>query len=341
MQARIIHTAMLEEVTNEAEPTRREILKDAVWAIYARASQSCKDEAEKRLSLVKEIRALSIQGSRHNAVCVVGNTHDISSRTLYRWDNITRDPDLCTSDWMAALTPTYNYRGRSKKPCDRRAWDHLVGNYLRPAQRSFQACYDDMKEAALAHGWGPILSPKAFKKRIEDEFGVAAITMAHKGESAAARLYPAQTRDRSSLHAMEMVNADGHVFDVFVKWEDGMISRPISVGFQDVYSGFILSQRIGRTENKELVHLALADMIESWGIPEHAYFDNGRAFMNKCLTGRMRFRYRFPVRDEDPEGILENLSVKVHAVSPYSGQSKPIERAWRDVVDPYFAPPCF
>jgi hypothetical protein len=35
---------------------------------------------------------------------------------------------------------------------------------------------------------------------------------------------------------MEVVNIDGHKFDVFVKTGDGRIIRPIMVTIQDIYS---------------------------------------------------------------------------------------------------------
>lgn len=170
-------------------------------------------------------------------------------------------------------------------------------------------------------------------RRIDEEIGPAAIILARKGQAAAAQLYPAQTRDKTVFHAMEAVNADGHVFDVFVKFEDGTIGRPCLIGFQDVYSGMVLSHRISRSENKETTRLAIADMIESWGIPEHVYFDNGRAFMSKWIAGGMKHRFRFKVKEEEPKGVLTQLGVEVHNTTPYHGQAKPIERAWRDMVD--------
>ncbi len=46
-----------------------------------------------------------------------------------------------------------------------------------------------------------------------------------------------------------------------------------------------------------------------------------------------RTRFRFKVREEDPMGLLTTLGVNVTWTLPYSGQSKPIERAWRDLTD--------
>ena len=58
------------------------------------------------------------------------------------------------------------------------------------------------------------------------------------------------------------------------------------VAFQDVHSGRILSWRLSRTPNATRhVALALGDMVERWGIPEHMVLDNGREFAAKWITG--------------------------------------------------------
>ncbi|HXS19191.1 MAG TPA: transposase, partial [Polyangiaceae bacterium] len=102
-------------------------------------------------------------------------------------------------------------------------------------------------------------------------------------------------------------------------------------GIQDLASNKILAWRVDRTENADLVRLTFGDAIEQWGIPDHVYQDNGRAFAAKWLTGHTPNRYRYKVRDEDPRGVLVELGVQVHWTTPYHGQSKPIERAWRDL----------
>ncbi len=51
------------------------------------------------------------------------------------------------------------------------------------------------------------------------------------------------------------------------------------------------------------------------------------------MTGGMRTRFRFTIRDDEPEGILKLLGIQVHWTTPYHGQSKPIERMWRDLCE--------
>jgi putative transposase len=82
-----------------------------------------------------------------------------------------------------------------------------------------------------------------------------------------------------------------------------------------------------------LTRLAFADLFSKWGIPAGCLLDNGRAFASKWITGGAKTRFRFKIREEEPTGILTALGVRIHWATPYRGQSKPIERAFRDLCD--------
>lgn len=330
VQGKIVTDAIISEVQVNDQITREDLLAQSLWHIYHTVADSQREKAQARLDILHQVDDLALSVPMVSAVATIAEKSKTPVRTINRWRKMVAG--LPRRDWLAGLVPAN--RGRTTKAhCDPAAWDMLVGDYLRYSGPQFAACYARMKEAAAAHGWAPIPSKATLLRRIEAEFGPVAITLAREGKAAAERLYPAQQRDRTVFHAMEAVNADGHVFDLFAIWPDGTIARPCLIGYQDLFSGMLLSFRLSRTENKETTRLSTGDMVESWGIPEHVYFDNGRAFMSKWITGGMEHRFRFKIKDEEPRGILTQLGVKVHNVRPYHGQSKPIERAWRDLAE--------
>src|SRR3546814_18980730 len=57
--------------------------------------------------------------------------------------------------------------------------------------------------------------------------------------------------------------------------------------------------------------------------------------------GGAKTRIRFKVRDEDPTGLLVALCFTNHWAKPYRGQSKPIERGFRDLCDAVAKHPAF
>jgi hypothetical protein len=64
-------------------------------------------------------------------------------------------------------------------------------------------------------------------------------------------------------------------------------------------------------------------------------------FASKWTSGGAKTRFRFKVKAEDPEGVLAILGCQVKFTLPYHGQSKPIERAFRDFCEYIAKHPAF
>jgi transposase InsO family protein len=263
--------------------------------------------------------------------------HGVSRSSIYLWQSQVKGAP--EADWRYWLAHRH-IGAQDSATIPAPAWDALCGDYLRLEAPAFAECARRLRLMAREHGWGALPSDRTIYRRLQS-LPPELLVLARQGEQALRRLFPAQTRDRSHFHALEAVNADGHKVDVFVRWEDGTIARPVLVAFQDLYSGKLLSWRVDRTENKVAVRLAFGDMVARYGIPSFCWFDNGRNFASKWLTGGTQNRYRFKIRDEDPTGILPALGVEVRWTRPYSGQSKPIERAFRDLAGGLAKHPAF
>lgn len=330
--------------TAEAPPRRgrREKLApseariQSAWARYERSPDTQKAIAASRQAAVTAVEHLVQQGlgrmaAREAVVAelVAKGERAASLASLMRWEAlVARAP---RSAWRALLLPEFTGRP-SLKDIPQEAWDVFKADYLRPSAPSATGCYERLQRIAKARGW-VIPALRTFERRIVRELPHAVRVLARQGEDALAKLYPAQERDHGVFHALEAVNSDGHKFDVFVRFPNGEVGRPVLVGVQDIYSGKLLGFRIGETETAALARLAFADVVRDFGIPKHTYLDNGRGFASKLLTGGTANRFRFKVKAEDPVGVLTGLGIEVHWVLPYSGQSKPIERAWRDLCD--------
>lgn len=331
-QARAVEPAPAEEIKGDLK-------RSSLWQHYHRLSDRQKGEAKKRLAVLDAVEDLARNGTERTvAYMLAASRAGIGLRTLYTWrDRVAGVP---REDWLAALAP--RYVGRMKEAeCSPEALAFIKADYLRPERPPFTDCYRRLARAAAEHGW-TIPSERTLQRRIE-KMGEAQKVLARDGAEALARLYPAQERDKSTLHALECVNADGHKFDVFVAWPGEKTPvRPVLVAFQDVHSGMILSWRLDRSETAHAVLLAFGDLVETWGIPERVVLDNGRNFASKWLTGGVANRYRFKVKADEPHGVMTTMGVQISWATPYHGQAKPIERAFRDMAssiakDPRFA----
>lgn len=303
-----------------------------LWARFEGLSKRQKETCEARLAVLHEVAAMEAAGSTASAAAAMAaRKHDVSIRSIFGWRKMVAG--VPRSDWLAALAPEWKATADFAE-CHPKAWDIITSDWLRPSRPSFSSCYRRMRREASAHGWLPIPSERALRRRVEKEIPRGVITLARDGKDKARTLIPAQRRTRAGLTAMEAVNMDGHKLDVFVSLPGrAKPTRVHLLALQDLHSGKIVAWRLSETENKETVRLVIGDMVEAFGIPDKIVLDNGPAFASKWISGGSPTRYRFKVRDEDPQGLLTTLGVEIIWARPYAGQSKPIERAFRDLAD--------
>jgi putative transposase len=324
---RAAQTKLAIAVAAAADP-RGETCRAEAWAWFDTLPEKKKQVARERMEALETVETLVRAGLETVvAMMEVSRSSGAAVSTLYRWREATYGLDR--GDWLPALAPRHAGR-QSETECSPEAWEALKADYLRLEKPNMTDCYRRLQQIAAVQAW-TIPSKGTLERRIA-AIPVEVRTLKREGTEALKRMFPAQQRTRGHFHALEAVNADGHKWDVFVRWPDGTIGRPMMCAFQDLYSGLILSWRVDRTANKEAVRLAFGDLVEAYGIPSLCYLDNGRDFASKWITGGTPNRFRFKVRDEEPSGVMTMLGVEVHWTTPYSGQSKPIERAFRDMA---------
>jgi hypothetical protein len=323
------------EVSTDRRPTK---LSKRLWDRFEALSDAHKAICKTRFDVLTEAEELRASGiSMVKAVGHVTRRADIAPATFYEWRKMVEGHSR--QDWLAALAPSFagtNGEVAELAPCHPEAWKILKSDFLRPEKPSFSACYRRMELVAKDQKLAPIPSERSLRRRLDAEVPKAAQIIAREGKDKAKQLFPAQKRTVAGLHAMEIVNTDGHQLDLFVKapWAETPV-RVILIGIQDVYSRKVLSWTLSEAETWEAVRTCIGSMIENHDgmLPYHIYMDNGRAFAGKMISGGAKTRHRFKVNEDDVAGLLKTLDIEPHFVKPRSGQSKPIERAWRDLAE--------
>lgn len=335
----------------ESKPRRNKLAPSdaqlrSAWQRYEQAKQPMKDIAAQRVKALDTVAALMRSGSSlMDARGIVGaqlqrdGMRGGSAASIARWQKDVAHAQ--PQDRLALLLPHYTGR-TATADIEPDAWELFKADFLRLEQPTASSCYDRLQRIAAVRGW-ELPSLKTFTRRVERELPRAVRVLARQGDEALARTYPAQERDRSYMVALEGVNADGHKWDVRVRFPDGSEGRPCILGWQDLYSGKMLAWRLCDHESSDVVRLSFGDLVRQYGIPGSLYLDNGRAFASKWMTGGTPNRYRFKIREEDPAGVITTLcgADNVHWVTPYHGQAKPIERAWLDFCDRISKHPAF
>ncbi|MEL6503460.1 MAG: transposase domain-containing protein [Pseudomonadota bacterium] len=301
------------------------------WERFEALSKAQKTACEDRLKAVQNVDDLVKAGASVTAaVSAVALNEECSERSLYQWrDKVQGKP---RQDWLALLAPAAR-KAREFSEIHPDAWDAILSDFLRPEAPRFSVCLRRASEQADDKGWGGFPHERSLRRRLNLEVPKAVQKIAREGRTAARILFPAQRRSVADLHAMQAVNMDGHVFDVFTRWDDGRIVRPTMVALQDLYSRKIVAWRVSDSEAKDVVRLAIGDLVTKYGVPDALTTDNSRAFASKWISGGATTRFRFKIRDEEPLGLLPSLGVELHFAIPGRGQSKPIERAFRDLCE--------
>lgn len=219
-------------------------------------------------------------------------------------------------------------------------WRVFLSDFLRPEQPTLSSCYARVNKIAVAREVA-LPSEAAFRRRLKRDVDARVVLFRRGKKDEFKRSVPDNRRTLDALHALDLINIDGHQFDVRCL-PPGVTERdpkgrnevrPVLIAIQDIYSRKILAWRLDLSENVIATRLAFGDLFQTFGIPKQCLLDNSRTFASKALTAGAETRYRGKHKEEEPAGLLTSLGIRIRFAQIYHGQSKPIERAFRDLAD--------
>ena len=245
-------------------------------------------------------------------------------------------PDTCTEgDGRGRPGDVWSAAGAEE------CWRLWRADYMRLEAPASAACWRRAEKVAVRNGWLIPLEIE-FRRRRDREIPRAEQVRARQGRIAAAALYPHQTRTVAGLRPLDWVSGDGNIHPVFVFLADGRLARPAVWYWQDVWSRRVLAWQAGETENSDLVRLALCDLVDNHGVPRGVVVDNTRAASARWLTTRRR-RGRAASSPDAFLGVFEAIGIQSVIRTSVErtaggrgrgrGQSKPVERAFRDLIE--------
>jgi hypothetical protein len=304
--------------------------REARHAAFSQLPTVFQEEAKRRQKAVWFFESLSTLGSSlRERYELAAREAGVSVPTIRRWAACR---SLDRGDWIVALAPKRREYYQTAE-FSQEARDYIESEYFQLTGPALKSVYRRAVRKANQVG-AAIPSYQTVKRWINSAFPHWYHVLKREGQEASERLYPAQQRDYSMLRIHQVWCGDGRKADVFCRFEDGTVSRPIVLAFIDVRTRVFLGYIIGRTESADLIRLSFKAAAERSGaLPEEAYIDNGRGFASKMLTGGVPNRFRFKVKAEDPLGVFPLLGIKVIWAQPYAGRSKPIESAWRQLAE--------
>ena len=269
-----------------------------------------------------------------------------SKRSLEQWRPKLRDAPAGRGlavllDLPRSGRPAGPWRGTG------RVYPLFCSAWLRLSKPTAAQSWRAVRKIAAAKGWRmpPV---DACLRRLRREVPVWEIVRAREGVIALMKLYPHQVRTVKGLRPGQVINGDGHVIDIWCLVPQGKRGRTTRVGrgclwaWQDVYTRRILAWTLVPHESADAVRVSLFRLLQEHGVPEHVFVDSTRAASAKWLTGAQpgRKRWRSGRPEEELPGLLRQLRIGYHVTKVTkdaggrgrgSGQSKPVERAFRDL----------
>lgn len=322
-------------VPAEADP---EAARHAQWRWFDAQNERTKAEARRRLDILTQLEVLEQSGlTRDAAIAALFVQHDVKRSTLFEWIGKVRGVER--HHWLAYLAPARRGGGAEAEIPDD-LWTVFLSDYLRPERPTLASCYHRVKKIAGKQGVA-LPTEASFRRRVKRDVE-ANVQLLRRGlKDQFKRSMPDQRRSVEGMAALDLVNIDGHIFDVWVEHPEGLLDkdgnvvrvRPTLIAIQDVYSRKMLAWRLDLSENYLATRLAFSDLFRNFGIPKACLLDNSRTFAGKKLTAGAETRYRGKVVEGEAYGLLTSLGIQIRFAQVYHGQAKPIERYFRDVAD--------
>jgi transposase InsO family protein len=285
--------------------------------------------------------ALFVDGIRKGTTAVPLGTAIIrkfSAPTLYRWRQKSAAAKAAGVDPLLVLSPGYKpLRGAGAKALShetKQRIQELWGNTNRPTLASVLRLIEEESGQRL---------PSSTAARYVNSLPARLVAEMRYGHKKVNDRYTSYiSTDYTRFRSMEMVSSDHHCLDLLCapSPELGAVRpfRPWITLFHDYRSRKPLGWVLSACPNGYTILEALLETIERYGVPEILKLDNGKDYRQKLFEGQEVAVPDFSEGLDTErlvviEGVFAALECQVIHSIPYHGQSKPVERFFKDLAE--------
>ena len=247
--------------------------------------------------------------------------------TFYRW---LRDYE---QKGLVGLCPQYKLsRGGNGKDIPQQAKEIIEALYLDYRKPSVASVERDIKQFGYDINYSLVY-------RYLKDLPKSVITYYREGIKAYHDKFdPYIPRDYTLFKTMEWGVGDHHMMDIVIRHNDRLM-RPWVTAFDDMRSRYRTGWWVDAIPDTITILRALDMTLRDCGAFQNLLIDNGKDFKGLWLSGNEWKVKRLGRLTESIEhlvsGVFRDCGFNVHFCTPYRGQSKPIERAFRTDIEQF------
>ena len=258
----------------------------------------------------------------------------IGVRSLYRWR------ELYDGGGLSALVMDRRGTGGARR-LSREASEFYL--YLRndPRKYSVAHCHRMVRHESDQQGWDWFETEAACRRWDQETRDPEALTFNREGERKwRARFAPKMMPDPESFGPGEYWEGDHSTFNVWVRWHDGKIIRPILTLWLDWRSRAVVGYRVVRDGSQDSILCAFRDGALRYGLPKRLIIDTGKDYSAYTFTGgapkARRFQQVTLAQQKRFGGIFPMMQIDARWAPPYCPNSKArVERFFGTLDDQF------
>jgi hypothetical protein len=298
-------------------------------ALLTEAARAVMLARQRAVDAVREMQATLIAtGMTHTRAEVLARTraaseHGTTPGTLARWIRAYR------AGGLDALAPRWGLAHRGRSSLDPVVQDFIFVQYLSLQQPRISTVYRRVKAHCHEHELG-LPSASVVRRFCRAIPPAAQIYHRHGPETWRQIAMPRAERDLEAVSPGEWYVGDNRVFDVFVRVHRSgrwTAIRPWVSAWLDIGSRDLVGWAVVDAPNSSSIAAAARMAIRTYGAPTDWYYDNGKDYRSKYLSGPRRRGAAMTAPLTDVAlGIFREMGSKIHFCTPFNPPAKLVER---------------
>lgn len=296
-----------------------------------------REKADRKLAVIRNFGLFYDDARARSSIGKVSAIHlfcearpDLSERSLTRW---LKEYER---NGYAGLVDAYGNRAGDELLTD--ADKHEI-RQARIHRRDARRAWERVRQIAKTEGrpQPSYTTVCAYYRSPECQF----VADYHEGPDTFSKKHEPHTRlDYEDLRPLDCAIGDHHQHDAWCTINQEIAPRTFRqklirayiTYYGDAKSRIDLGHVMTARPNTLTIRQAFVQMCTKFGVPRKVKHDWGRDFTSKAMIGQ-RAHPKFPhMKDSEVAGVLALLDIPFTATRPYHGQSKNVERAFREMI---------